>query len=56
MDEILEYESESDNEDSGTTVLEESSNVDCISIVATFLVGHSSRYGRSVTFNRKYIT
>ena len=53
-DEIPEYESESDVE---ATSGEENDEglVDSVSNVATFLVGTSSRFERSIRLNKKYI-
>ena len=47
-DEIPEYESESDVEENG-------GHVDCVTNVATFLVGTFSKFGRSIKLNKKYI-
>ena len=54
-DEIPEYESDSDV---GMSSDDEEFNdtVDTVSNVALFLVGASSRYGRSITFNKKYVS
>lgn len=49
IEEVPQYESDSDN---GESSLDDVGVPD----VTTFLVGRSSRYGRSVTFNRKYIS
>ena len=54
-DEIPKYESESDarvNSDDEDVI----TTVDTISNVATFLVGSSSRYWRSITFNKRYVS
>ena len=53
-DEIPEYESESDVEATSGEENDEG-HVDCVTNVATFLVGTSSRFGRSIKLNKKYI-
>ena len=53
-DEILQYESESDVEATSGKENDEG-NVDSETNVATFLVGTSSRFRRSIKLNKKYI-
>ena len=53
-DEIPEYESESDVEATSGEENDEG-HVDCVTNVATFLVGTSSKFGRSIKLNKKYI-
>ena len=53
-DEIQEYESESDVEVTSGEENDEG-HVDSVTNVATFLVRTSSRFGRSVKLNKKYI-
>ena len=54
-DEIPEYESESDVEANSGEENDEG-HVDCVINAATFiLVGTSSRFGRSIKLNKKYI-
>ena len=57
--EVLEYESDSENENEIENENENENDgtdhVNSIANVATFLVGTSSRFGRTVKFNRKYI-
>ena len=48
-DEIPEYESESDGDEN------DEGDVDSVTNVATFFVGTSSRFGRSIKLNKKYI-
>ena len=50
----LEYESESDVEATSSEENEEG-HVDSVKNVATFLVGTSSRSGRSIKLSKKYI-
>ena len=53
-DKILEYESESDVEATSGEENEEG-HVGSVTHVATFLVGTSSRSGRSIKLSKKYI-
>ncbi|XP_066920118.1 uncharacterized protein [Clytia hemisphaerica] len=53
QDEVLEFESDIDGEDSSDS--EDETVLASVSRQTTFLVGTSSRYGRSVTLNRKYL-
>ena len=53
---FFKHELESDDGDDGSSFDDTSIRIDTIPNVATFLVGRSSRYGRSVTFNSKYIS
>ena len=53
-DEIPEYESESDVEATSSEENHEG-HVDSMANVATFLVGTSSSFGRSMKLNKKYI-
>ena len=53
-DEIPDYESESDVDVTSSEENDEG-HVDSMGNVATFLVGTSSRFGRSIKLNKKYI-
>ena len=55
MEEIVEFESDSKG-DANSDDENATTHVESISNVATFLVGHSSRYSRVVTFNKKYVS
>ena len=55
IDEVLEYESDSEN-DVSSDEENVNTNIETITNVTTFLVGHSSRYGRAVKFNKRYVS
>ena len=55
IDEVLQYESDSEN-DASSDEEYMNANVETIANVTTFLVGHSSRYGRAVKFNKRYVS